>query len=293
MSFSEASDSPIFTWDLSESVLNGSSQGSFSIRDEEKEGAATVTPECSRPSTFAYPPRVIRTRPASNMAKTRSARAKEIQMTLREELEANFNDKDLNCEIERVMLEEEARKRLANLPSGENTCESLGGNGNDFPWHDDNFDRALSTAVINDDQSASRDNLVTAGDNLEPLEFSSNASEAAQAEPVFNATDVGARLAIGLKHGTVRKGISEDVQKSWDESNENSKNYERTKIGDFNRMIEIIKENGGPELSTLASQALLLSKSGEDTQSIGSDDGNAVDFDLHSFRQSSGLDARS
>ena len=66
----------------------------------------------------------------------------------------------------------------------------------------------------------------------------------------------GAKLAMGLRHGTLQKNITDDVQKGWDCAMENSVKYESRKHGDFERMLEIIRESGGSELKTLATETV-------------------------------------
>ena len=66
----------------------------------------------------------------------------------------------------------------------------------------------------------------------------------------------GDRLAIGLKHGTIKKNIGSAVQLAWDKCDENSKQYEKIKANNFERMMEIIRDNGGPELKVLASETV-------------------------------------
>ena len=67
---------------------------------------------------------------------------------------------------------------------------------------------------------------------------------------------VGEHLARGLKAGTIHKNISDKLQKSWDGAEENTKRYEKMKGKDFERMMQIIREHGGPELKPLAERTV-------------------------------------
>ena len=91
----------------------------------------------------------------------------------------------------------------------------------------------------------------------EPI-FSQNSGENSSSvrNHAVASAAAGARLAMGLKHGTLQKNITDDVQKGWDGAMENSKKYEDRKQGDFDRMLEIIRESGGPELKTLATETV-------------------------------------
>ena len=66
------------------------------------------------------------------------------------------------------------------------------------------------------------------------------------------AADLGANLARGLRQGTVRKNISEEVQEFWNTSNENSTKYTKDKDKSFKRMLSILAEYGGEEMKRLA-----------------------------------------
>ena len=73
-------------------------------------------------------------------------------------------------------------------------------------------------------------------------------------ERAQKAAMLGANLARGLRHGTVSKNISEEVQEQWDNSNENTHKYTKNKDKDFQRMLNILAEYGGDEMKRLATE---------------------------------------
>ena len=63
-------------------------------------------------------------------------------------------------------------------------------------------------------------------------------------------------LATRIKRNLVRKNIPQKVQDSWDNANENTKRYEKSKQETFNRMLAILSKHGGAELAELAEETV-------------------------------------
>ena len=242
----QSTEAITFTFSISESVLNSSDSSSASSGDSEKSDCnssrvVTATP-CQRqvvnpPGLKRTPmPRIVSAGKAGSCLKNPYI---DDDDSLDQEIARMGSDWDVDDDVlqtssRRVSAGEDLGSAFANARYGHGVLDG------DTGVLDGNSDLLDRYSGVN---------------NVLSSQISGQNSSSASNHAVSSAA-AGERLALGLKHGTVQKNISDDVQKGWDGAMENSKRYEDRKQGDFDRMLEIIRDNGGPELKTLAAETV-------------------------------------
>ena len=242
MGFVESSEGPTFTWNISESVLNSSESSVDSLSEidetETKIPAAGTTPVLLCQPPLPKPPVLIRVTMPKVVSGSKTFPAKPAPVTN----PYIDDDDDLGPEMARI-VEEMENENYASKQSSRRVSvgEDLGDVFADEP--------GIPSAVDGNPT------IVSKQQTFLPSKIATKMSGFGR-HCVSASAAVGEKLAMGLKHGTVEKNISDALQKRWDGAEENTQRYQKTKAGDFDRMMQIIRENGGPELRYLATETV-------------------------------------
>ena len=241
---------------ISESVLNSSdSSDSFSSESQKSDDFNRLpTPSLCQQAVNTNPPAVIRT--MSHQRPSMSSGSALSSVSAKKSTYVDDFDEEFNQDLV-TMMDELERSGQAGVTSNVTSSRVMIGEdlGREF-GADEPFNRGCSVARRQEANPSCSQTSYSYVDGNSACYSQSTITETSSTMGRYQSAAVGEHLARGLKAGTIHKNISDKLQKSWDGAEENTKRYEKMKGKDFERMMQIIREHGGPELKPLAERTV-------------------------------------